>query len=179
MLSPTSGIAFTPIDPLQFVLTHIVLAQIGFKKTPISAIRGTPGEVIKTYTSGGFYETENKVEIDPNTNLPDWVVTQKTGEKMVIKDSKFHELYFHPPEETNKNIYYPAGGKRGLIQLDDNVSFKAPWGKEQYIKKGGYIVVVDKDNIYGIQKEEFDASYQMVENESGEKLIRDLLNLDK
>ena len=64
-LSKSAPITFTPITPLDYVLAHIVLAQIGIKQTPISAIRGTPGEEVITYTSGGFYETSNKVGVDP------------------------------------------------------------------------------------------------------------------
>ena len=172
MLAP---ITFTPITPLDYVLAHIVLAQIGIKQTPISAIRGTPGEEVITYTSGGFYETSNKVGVDPVTKLADWIVTQQTGEKMIITDAKFNELYFKPNPSDKTNIWYPKGGKRGLIKLEEDVSFDAPWNEKQYVKKGGYLVVVDKGNIYGIQKEEFEKSYKIVEG-NGEKLINKLLN---
>lgn len=45
------------------------------------------------------------------------------------------------------------------MQIDDDISFIAPWGEMMNIAAGGYIVLSECENIYGIQGKEFAELY--------------------
>ena len=96
---------------------------------------------------------------------------------MVVKDKDFKNLYQKIPTNASNNTYYPKGGKRFFIRVNENIQFKSPWNETQYLKTGGVLVILSKDNIYGIQKEEFEKSYEILREENGREGLKNLLNI--
>lgn len=152
---------FKVTNVYEYVMENKDRVELGVKEGKITAIKGTLGEKVVTYTNNNFQETTNEVGIDPISKAIDWIVTQESGEKMVVKDGRFNQLYTKD-NNLNNNEYTPIKTVRPLIQVRDNIQFVAPWCNIQYLKKGGYLVILTQKNIYGIQKGEFDASYQKI-----------------
>lgn len=127
------------------------------KFATINAVQGKVGEKIATVMKNGLEETVNSVSIDEKTNQPDWVITNPSGEKYLIKDSTFKKKY--EPLDIDSNVYKPKGGVCVFVQVNENISFVAPWGEKMNIAKGGYLNITNADDIYGIQQDEFNETY--------------------
>ncbi len=50
-----------------------------------------------------------------------------------------------------------------VVELQENVRFQAPWGEEMRIRAGGVLVIKDSGDIYGIQREEFQDTYEYID----------------
>ncbi len=129
------------------------------KSAVITAVQGVVGEKISTIMSNGLHETDNIVTLDENTGNPGWIVTNTTGEKYIISDSVFCSKY--EPIVGSNGIFKPKGNPISAIQINENISFTAPWGETQNIARGGYLVISDMNDIYGIQEEEFNKTYKV------------------
>lgn len=177
-LAVAGEIVFKEIDPLAYVMTHLILAQIVVKHTYVTAVRGTPGQIVHTH-SHGLYETSNRVAVDRYTRNPDWIVTHNSGEKMIVPDRDFSLLYTKVNNDTSDNKYFPISQQRISILLDENVQFMAPWNEIQQIKKGGRLIIISTQNIYGIQENEFNEYYDVIEDDGrnlGPKYLNKILN---
>lgn len=136
------------------------------KSGEITARVGIPGEKIVTIMADGLEETENTVVLDENGN-PGWVVTNSTGEEYIVKDSVFRKKYERVPDTANR--FRPLRNPITACQIHENICFTAPWGEIMNIAAGGYLVFnKDFDDIYGIQKAEFDVTYYKIESDSEE-----------
>ena len=130
------------------------------KKGEIRARQGVVGEEIVTVMSNGLEETKNTVVCDENGN-PGWVVTNPTGEQYIVKDAVFRKKY--EKIEGTQDGYRPAWYPITAVQIDESISFVAPWGEIMNIAAGGYIVFDETyDDIYGIQQAEFNETYNLV-----------------
>lgn len=127
------------------------------KSTTVTARKGSLGEHISTIMSNGIHETDNIVSKDQNGNV-DWVVTNITGEQYIIKDTVFNKKY--EPVENNLGVFKPKGNPITAGQINENISFIAPWGELMNIIAGGYLVFTDMDDVYGVQEAEFNATYK-------------------
>ncbi len=123
----------------------------------ISAKQGVEGEVVETIMKDGHKETVSVVKVDEHNN-PDWVVTNPDGERYVMSYEKFRNRY--QIYDFKKGTYIPKKVICEFIQISDNISFVAPWGEQMHIKKGGYLNITNLDDIYGVQKEEFESTYK-------------------
>ena len=157
-----NGEKFRIIDLKKYVTDNKDRVQIGSKVATVTAVRGKVGEQVITTVKSGK-ETVNYVSYDTKTGLADWVVTQASGEKQIVTDASFKDLYEYTEDMDTTGTIKPNGKNRPLIPFDENVAFVAPWGGLQYIRKGGYAIVVGQNDMYGIQKEEFEGSYTWVE----------------
>lgn len=157
------GNDFLVINPAKYIAenANIQNCLIGSKIANITAEKGKVGQVVKTIMKDGFTETSNVVSYDIKTGEPDWIVTQATGERMIVNDTKFKNLYEYSAMQEGKEIA-PTGKYRSMMVLNENVALKASWGGMQYIKKGGVLVVLANNDIYGIQKDEFEKSYKVI-----------------
>ena len=130
-----------------------------FKKfARIKAEQGKVGQVIVTVMKNGLEETKNVVKEDAETGEPDWIVTNPDGEKYCVPDKTFRKKYEIADEK--EGIYKPKGGAVKAVQIEENISFVAPWGEQMNIAKGGYLIVNGPKDIYGIQLEEFNNTYK-------------------
>lgn len=130
------------------------------KSGEITARVGKIGEEIVTIMANGLEETKNIVTTDENGN-PGWVVTNNTGEQYIVSDSVFRSKYkkIEGTEDRFKPIWNPITAAR----IDENICFNAPWGETQNLIAGGYLVFNKGfDDIYGIQQEEFDETYEKI-----------------
>ncbi|MGM9969237.1 MAG: hypothetical protein ACI35S_02455, partial [Anaeroplasma sp.] len=142
----------------------------------IHARQGELGEEIVTIMANGLEETRNTVTLDEKTGEPGWVVTNPDGEEYIVSDSTFKKKYEIDPE--NPEQYKPKGGPVLSTQIDEDIEFEAPWGGAMDIEAGGSLILSGPDDIYGIQKEEFENTYASTGRDSEETLYQAKLLLD-
>lgn len=130
------------------------------KTEKITAVQGKVGETVVTVLQNGHTETVNTVRTDPETGNPDWIVTGKGGEKYIMKDSYLKKKYI--PSEAEPDTFIPVGKPLRACRVTEDITFTAPWGADEYLKKGGYLVRNDMNEIYGIGEEEFLCTYKRV-----------------
>lgn len=153
---------FRPVDNIaEYVSEGIKSGKLTVdevsKFARIKARQGTVGEEIVTKMSNGLEETRNSVKIDEKTGKPGWVVTNPDGEQYIVPDSKFIEKYEIDPE--NPAQYKPKGGPVLSLQINEHIEFTAPWGAPMKIECGGSLILSSPNDIYGIQKAEFENTY--------------------
>ena len=152
---------FKKIDPKFYVEEGLQTGNLkgGFyaKFARVRARQGVEGEEIVTIMQNGLVETKNVVTID-ETGKPGWVVTNPSGEQYIIPNKTFLKKY--EIDEKNPEVYKPKGGVIIAVQINEDVSFTAPWGEEMNIKNGGYLVCSNLNDIYGIQEKEFNETYK-------------------
>ena len=124
----------------------------------VRAEQGKVGQEIVTVMKNGLVETKNVVKEDAETGEPDWIITNPDGEKYIVPDKTFRKKY--EIEKDSEGYHRPKGGSVKAVQIDENISFTAPWGEKMNIEKGGYLVVNGPKDIYGIQLQEFNNTYK-------------------
>lgn len=132
------------------------------KSGEITARVGKIGEEIVTVMANGLEETKNVVTADEN-GRPGWVVTNSTGEQYIVSDSVFRSKYENVAGTEDR--FRPVWNPITAVQIDEDICFVAPWGEKQNIVSGGYLVFNrDYDDIYGVQQEEFNKTYDIINN---------------
>lgn len=134
----------------------------------ISARQGTLGEQVITQMANGLEETKNTVKIDEKTGEPGWIVTNPDGEEYIVEDSVFKKKYEMDPE--NPSQYKPKGGPVLSSTIDEHIEFDAPWGETMKIESGGSLILNGPNDIYGIQKAEFENTYASTGKDKQESL---------
>ena len=172
-----TGRKFLLINPSEYVQSRVDHAFVGSKFASVTIEQGHVGQKVATIMKDGFSETINTISYDIETGEPDWIVTQASGEKMVVTDKKVHNLYQVEGEIKEGEQIQPSGVYRPMIRVDEDVALYTSWGELQYIRKGGVLVVLGEKDIYGIQKDEFEGSYNIVKEEDGKALMSE--NLQK
>lgn len=142
------------------------------KSARIKAQRGVVGEEIVTIMKNGKVETRNTVKADATTGNPDWTVTNPSGERYVVDDLTFKDKYEVDPE--NPAQYRPKGAPVICVAVSEAVTFVAPWGSEMNIDAGGVLVLNKRNDIYGIQPEEFAETYKRTGLSEAEALAKAL-----
>lgn len=122
------------------------------KIAQVEAIQVSENTIVETIMQDGHKETINVA------TPGDYVVTNPSGEKYVIKERDFLERY----SLIKDNVYRAKGDVVSVCKVPDNISFIAPWGEKMNIKKGGYLVISNPEDIYGIQEAEFNETYQVL-----------------
>ena len=69
----------------------------------------------------------------------------------------FQKKYELDPE--NPAQYKPKGKPVLSTKIDEHIEFKAPWGEIMKIECGGSLILNGPNDIYGIQKSEFEHTY--------------------
>lgn len=135
-------------------------SKIYQKSGEITARKGKIGEKIVTIMNNGLEETQNTVIANEN-GCPGWVVTNSTGEQYIVADSVFRNKYEKVDDTEDK--YKPVWNPVTAAQVNENICFTAPWGEEQKLVAGGYLIFSKNfDDIYGVQKDEFIKTYDFV-----------------
>lgn len=134
----------------------------------IHARQGTLGEEIITKMANGLEETRNTVVADEKTGEPGWVVTNPDGEEYIVPDSTFKKKYEIDPE--NPEQYKPKGGPVLSSPINEHIEFNAPWGEAMKIEAGGSLILNGPEDIYGIQKAEFENTYASTGKDKAEAL---------
>ncbi len=139
----------------------------------ILAKKGREGEEVRTYTKNGILETIARVRADEE-GAEDYVVTRcdENGKPVVgmlgrpncwiLSVKALAEKYDIESRKRGVLLCRPKRVCQKVIQIPDDISFRAPWGNIQTIRAGGYLNVTDPDAIYGIAKEKFRETYELV-----------------
>ena len=126
----------------------------------VSARSAVEGEVIVTIIDGE-QETTNTAK------KGDMVVrTKKSGAEYIIGGDKFRERYTICDEDENGySDYDPIGETYAFKYEGESFTFVAPWGEDMIVNDGDYICAIDPDDledIYRIEKGEFEDTYRVV-----------------
>ena len=146
------GNMYRVIDPARDIdWTEYFISQ---KTARVKAEKVEPGTVVETVMADGHVETTKTAGPDGG-----YRVTNPTGEQYLVDTAKFDSVY----EVVGGGVFAPKPDPRKVVDLDENVSFTAPWGMPMFIKEGGVLVYGGKDDIYGIQPDEYNKTYSAVE----------------
>ena len=124
--------------------------------------------------ANGLEETRNTVKLDEKTGEPGWIVTNPDGEEYIVEDSIFKKKYEIDPE--NPTQYKPKGGPVLSSPIDEHIEFEAPWGETMKLEAGGSLILNGPNDIYGIQKAEFDNTYSTTGKDKAE-CLKEAINL--
>ena len=144
------GEKFKVIDPIKDVdWTEYYKAQ---KSAYVKAEKVPAGTSVDTIMADGHVETSNIAGPDGA-----YKVTNPDGEQYLLETEEFEKNYLPAEQE---GIYIPNSEARKVLDIDKNIAFKAPWGEEMLIKKGGVLVHNGPGDVYGIQSDEFKNTYK-------------------
>ena len=115
----------------------------------VTARVAAAGEEVVTIVDG-TQETRNVA------NAGDYVVRNPGGEEYIVEKAKFEGRY--ELVAGTEDTYRSSGAPVKAVTLAESVRFVAPWGEEQFINAGGFLLNNSGD-IYGIQKQEFFDTY--------------------
>ena len=107
------------------------------KSAQVLAERVGPGTVVQTIMADGHVETSKTAGTNGG-----YKVTNPNGEQYLVDPAKFESRY----ESAGENAYCPKWDPVRVVRTDGNVSFKAPWGEDMFIKAGGVLVKGSGDN---------------------------------
>lgn len=126
------------------------------KTASVTAHVGTEGEVIVTSQDG----TTNVVGI--HDGLLDYVV-QNAGDASpyVVHAKDFNAKYSH----ADGDVYQSNAAPVNVLKLRQDVRFSAPWGEEMSVKAGGYLVIGEGNDIYGIDPDSFKNTYEILDGD--------------
>ena len=125
------------------------------KNVVIGAVQATAETPITTILADGHIETTNTAK--PG----DFIVTNPSGEQYVIGEEKFKSKY--EPIADQPGTFKATGEPIKAIQIDSDISFKAPWGEDMNMRTGDYIVDAGNGDRYGIAQKEFNETYVSTE----------------
>ena len=154
------ALTYHPTKKLEIRYTHWTLESgADLKKMPKFTYAVAPCKmVVVTRTSDGK-ETQNTAE--PN----DYIMSGATGEKYVVRATKFPMLYTPIPAKALGRVAIVVPNQTpkmvGRYKGEQTIVFKAPWGESMILKQGDY-VVKDGTGYYRIAKKEFEMTYNAV-----------------
>lgn len=134
--------------------------QNGMDKRQIGRMVRKGAAPLTTVAGDGTQETNNMVTKN-HTVLNN---VGNTSNKWAAETPTFKRKYEQDP--SNSGTYKPKGGPMNAAQINEPISFTAPWGEKMNVDKGGYILQ-DPNNpndIYGISGKDFDSTYKFNEN---------------
>lgn len=119
----------------------------------ISAVPAQEGEMLRTINDG-FLVTI----LDAQKG--DWKVTASHGDQYFLSSAKLEKFYTEDP--TRKGVFLPKPVPRRVVELTENVRFRASWGTLVYAQKGDILMYSDKNDIYSIPRKLFDDEFSIV-----------------
>jgi len=144
---------------------HTVKAE---KKGIVIAREAKENEELDVYTKNGNFEGHETAQkgdmiltranddgtpyVDDYSHINSWKVSRETFEKK-----------YDTANPIKEGVYKPASGVQLFIQINDDISFDAPWGERQNIRTHGYLNITDLNDLYGIAEEEFKETYKYIE----------------
>ncbi|MCS5595685.1 MAG: hypothetical protein NZ828_00365 [Alphaproteobacteria bacterium] len=145
------GTLYKSIDPQRDVnWTEYYVAQ---KTAQVLAEKVPAGTIVETIMADGRIETTKTAGEGGG-----YRVTNPDGEQYLVDTAKFEKIY----DDLGNGAYAPKPDPRKVVDVERNVSFKAPWGEDMRIKSGGALVYGGPNDVYGIQPDEFKATYAPV-----------------
>ena len=131
-------------------------AQYFVKKAFVEVREAKVGEEVVTYVMGRNYipveETRQVVE-----EKDQFVVKNPNGEVYVVSGKELTSRY--ELVDAEKGIWNAIAKPRRLIQIEEDITFPAPWGGDMNIQKDGWLNIDDMNGIYGINPAEFNQTH--------------------
>ena len=140
----------------------------GLDKRQIGRMVRRGGAPLTTIAGDGTEETNNMVTKN-HTVLNN---VGNTENRWAAETPTFKRKYEQDP--TNNGTYKPKGGPMNAAQINEPISFTAPWGERMNIDKGGYILQDpnNPDDAYGISGEDFNNTYKFNESKNMKQVIK-------
>lgn len=130
--------------------------KLYIKQAIIHIRRANIGEEVITYIKDK--ETNRPVEetrqIIKNTDM--FVITNSSGEVYAIREETLNKNYIKGEKDGE---YIAKATPRKMIEIDENISFIAPWGEIMNLQAGAWLNIDDMNKIYGINPKEFYETY--------------------
>ena len=128
------------------------IAKYFIKKAVVNVRPAIVGEEVITYikdknTNALIEETRQIVKEE---NLV--IITNPGGENYLVKKDIVENNYVKGDKEGD---YIAKAKPRKVIEIDENISFTAPWGETMNLQAGAWLNIDNMDKIYGINPEEF------------------------
>lgn len=157
---------------LQHILPLLLTKGKIYQKTgKVQAYKAKGGEVVASVTNSGLETTKAATK-------GDYIVTNlhtKAKESYIISPEKFAARYKKIKTISRGiGLYSPKGKVRAItvnkslltaMKWKDQFYILAPWGENQYVEKGDYLVCPMKgDEVYRIGRREFRSTYSKVNN---------------
>lgn len=168
---------FIKVDAKHYVITGISSGEMApfyaIKRGKVLARRGKVGEEVVTYTDGGLVEKVDKVEIDLDTGLPNWVLMKANDAGYPIVDEYGHVNEWTKDDSDFQEEYNPDSEIDGVFVSVDGPQLFVPVlndiilvqrGEEMAVKTGGYLNITDLTKIYGISERDFRDTYRVCED---------------
>lgn len=136
--------------------------QNGMDKRQIGRMVRKGGAPLSTVAGDGTQETNNMVTRN-HTVLNN---VGNTANRWAAETPTFKRKYEKDPSANG--VYKPKGGPMNAAQINEPISFTAPWGERMNVDKGGYILQ-DPNNpndAYGISGKDFDSTYRFNEGKN-------------
>ena len=148
---------FRQVDNLyDYINQNNIQMRQASKFARINAVQARGGERINTVAGDGTQETTNVAK--PG----DFIVNNvgNPNNKWIIDAATFQKKYV--PVQGQPGVFMPKGGPMMAGQINEPISFTAPWGEKMNIDKGGYIMQTpgSQTDIYGISGRDFDDTYR-------------------
>lgn len=154
-----------------FLLKHVIPILLSkgkiYQKTgQVRATKAKGGEIIQSITSSGLETTHT-------AQKGDYIITNlatKAKESYIISPDKFKTRYKKISTiSRGVGLYSPRGKVRAIalttsllksLLWKDQFYMLAPWGENQYVEKGDYLVCpLSNDEVYRIGRKEFKSTY--------------------
>jgi hypothetical protein len=158
-------------DIRSLIASGNLVAKVAHKTGQVTATKLTSTIIEDIKKQGGFstyvIDDNGKAHIETvnkSINLGDWLVTNLIDgnqNSYIIRDEKFTSVY---NSTSQSDIYTPVDEQRTVYPLPKNmhVEIEAPWGSKMKVRGGG-VLIAEGDKFYGINPEEFKATYAFVD----------------
>jgi len=155
----TNASQFEMVDAIAIFNERVGSARWCRKSSKVHARPAIAGELIATKV-GVFLETSNVAKDG------DMVVRNLDGEQYVVARDRFIEKY--KSIDSSKDAagfitHIPTAQPVQCVRIDRAIEFIAPWGEFMRIKFGGYLIRENECDVYGIQPEAFNTTYEFCE----------------
>ena len=133
------------------------------KKAVVNVRPAIVGEEVITYikdkNTNALIEETRQIVKEENMVI----ITNPGGENYLVKKDIVENNYVKGEKEGE---YIAKAKPRKVIEIDENISFTAPWGETMNLQAGAWLNIDNMDKIYGINPEEFyETHIPFVENE--------------
>ena len=91
----------------------------------------------------------------------DVILSGPSKEQYVVKAEKFPKLYAGKIGETVTPEQSPRTVAR-VYNIEQPITFKAPWGEDMVLKKGDYLVKDGEQGYYRIAQHEYEQTYNKI-----------------
>ncbi len=124
-----------------------------FRNSSAQIMLATKGELLMTCNGNGDYMTHNIAKYG------DWKITNSQTKAQYLLSTENLNKYYDV-NQINDDIVPAKKISSMARQLKKPLVINAPWGTKQYLQIGDYLIMRDKNDIYGITSGDFEHNYK-------------------